>query len=45
MKKSFAITKTDNQIEMYPNWSNDGQKLVYHTSDGQIFVSTLQFEN
>lgn len=45
MKKSFAITKTDNQIEMYPNWSNDGQKLVYHTNDGKIFISTLQFEN
>ncbi|MCW8849951.1 MAG: hypothetical protein OQJ81_08240, partial [Melioribacteraceae bacterium] len=44
-KKSFAITKTDNQIEMYPSWSNDGQKLVYNTIDGQIFISTFQFEN
>ena len=44
-KKSYAITKTDNQIEMYPNWSNDGNKLTYNTLDGKLFLSTLEFEN
>lgn len=44
-KKSYAITQTDNRIEMYPNWSNDGNKLIYNTIDGQLFISTLQFEN
>ena len=45
MKKSFPITETVDIIEMYPNWSSQGNQLVYNTVKGQLFISTLKFEN
>lgn len=44
-KKSFPITQTNDTIEMYANWSRTGNQLVYNTINGQLFISTLQFEN
>ncbi len=44
-KKSFPITQTSDSIEMYANWSKSGNQLIYNTINGQLFISTLQFEN
>ncbi len=43
--KSYQITKTEALIEMYPEWSNDGRKLIFNTDSGDLFISELQFEN
>lgn len=39
---SFEITTTTDKIEMFAEWSNDGNKLVYNTTDGEVFISTIQ---
>lgn len=44
-KNSYSVTATSDKIEMYAEWSNSGDKLVYHSTDGEIFVSTLQIQN
>lgn len=44
-KESFPITQTNDSIEMYANWSGSGNQLVYNSINGQLFISTLQFEN
>lgn len=44
-KESFQITNTNDQIEMFAEWSNDSSQLVYHTIEGKIIISTLEFEN
>lgn len=44
-KNSFPITQTSDSIEMYANWSKSGNQLIYNTINGQLFISTLQFEN
>jgi hypothetical protein len=43
--ESYKITDTDERIEMYPEWSNNGKMLVYHTTEGEIFITELKFEN
>ncbi|MBN2571114.1 MAG: PD40 domain-containing protein [Ignavibacteriales bacterium] len=40
----IQLTNTDNVIEMYPEWSNDGKMITYNSTDGQIFISNLSFE-
>lgn len=44
-KESYQITNTDDQIEMFAEWSNESNQLVYHTLEGKIIISTLEFEN
>ncbi len=44
-EKSFALTGTDNQIEMFAEWSNDGKSIVYSTTEGGIILAKLKFEN
>ncbi len=39
--KIFKITNTTDRIEMYPRWSNDGKKLTFHDTQGEIFVAEL----
>ncbi len=41
-KNKFQLTNTNNQIEMYPSWSPDSQKLVYHNALGNIFIMNLK---
>ncbi len=36
--KRIQLTKTDNEIELYPEWSPSGNKITYHTIDGNIFI-------
>ncbi len=43
--KTFEITNTDDKIEMFAEWSNDGSRLVYNTTEGEIYITKLQFEN
>ncbi|PID58993.1 MAG: hypothetical protein CR986_07255 [Ignavibacteriae bacterium] len=43
-KESFRITDTDNKIEMYPEWSNSGDKLVYNTTQGELIISELEIK-
>jgi len=43
--KSFPITKTNDKVEMFAEWSNDGKLLVYHTTAGEIYTTTLKCEN
>lgn len=40
---TFNLTQTDDEIEMYPNYSTSTNEVVYHTTDGRIIKLTLQF--
>lgn len=44
-QKSFPISATSDKMEMFAEWSNDGEKIVYHTTEGQLFVATIQIKN
>ena len=44
LDQSFKVTDTDDKIEMFAEWSNDGSRLVYNTNDGEIYFTKLQFE-
>jgi Tol biopolymer transport system component len=41
--EKFRITETDNEIELRPDWSPDGKKIVCD-SNGKIIVITLAME-
>jgi tricorn protease-like protein len=41
--KTFNLTQTNNEIEMYPEYSASTDEVVYHTTDGRIIKLTLQF--
>lgn len=43
-KLKFNITDSISEIEMYPEWSNDGNKIVYNNLSGEIFVAELEFQ-
>lgn len=43
-KFKFNITDTNSEIEMYPEWSSEGNKIVYHNLDGDIFIAELGFQ-
>lgn len=43
--KSVQITNTEAKIEMYPEWSNSGDNLVFNTTKGEIYISKLLIEN
>lgn len=45
LNESFEVTNTEDKIEMFAEWSNDGNRLVYNTTEGEIFITKLQFEN
>ena len=45
LDQSFKVTDTDDKIEMFAEWSNDGSRLVYNTTEGEIYITKLQFEN
>ena len=38
----IALTNTKDEIEMYPDCSGDGSKIVYHTLDGDIYLMTVK---
>ncbi|MEA1986914.1 MAG: hypothetical protein U9N76_05440, partial [Candidatus Marinimicrobia bacterium] len=41
-KNKFQLTNTETQIEMYPSWSPDSKKIVYHNLSGNIFIMNLK---
>jgi hypothetical protein len=41
-EKIFPVTNTENRIEMFAEWSPEGDKLIYHTSEGEIFMSLIR---
>lgn len=43
--KSYPVTNTLDKVEMYAEWSNNGNKLIYNTADGELYISTIKFEN
>jgi len=43
--KSYKITDTNDKIEMYADWSHDGKKLVYQTTEGEIYLMKLDIKN
>jgi Tol biopolymer transport system component len=45
LDQSFKVTDTNDKIEMFAEWSNDGSRLVYNTTEGEIYITKLQFEN
>lgn len=38
----YAITNTDNRIELYPAWSPDGTAIVFNTLNGEIIITKLE---
>ena len=43
-KNKFAVTNTPDISEMYPSWSQAGTKLVFNSTDGEIFIAELNIE-
>ena len=44
-EKSYPITNTKDNIEMYAEWSKAGDSIVYHTTKGEIFITKLDIQN
>ena len=40
--QSWKITETPDTIEMYPQWSPDGRRVIYHSLQGQIFETSFE---
>ncbi|GJQ61213.1 MAG: hypothetical protein SCALA702_02660 [Melioribacteraceae bacterium] len=36
------ITNSGNRIELYPSWSADGSKILFNTSEGEIYYLTVE---
>ncbi|MGE5353149.1 MAG: TolB family protein [Acidobacteriota bacterium] len=43
-QKKVQLTATNDECEMYPEWSNDGQSILYHTDKGSIYLMKLKYE-
>ena len=43
--RSWQITDTPARIEMYPHFSPDNSQIIYHTHQGEIFITEIQFVN
>lgn len=43
--QTIKVTDTADKIEMFAEWSNDGSKLVYNTTEGEIYITELKIEN
>ncbi|MCB9211781.1 MAG: PD40 domain-containing protein [Ignavibacteriales bacterium] len=41
----YELTNTENKIEMYAEWSNDGKNIVYQTPKGEIYLAKIIIEN
>ncbi len=41
----YQLTSTNDKIEMYAEWSNDGKSVVYNTADGDIYMAKINIEN
>ncbi|MCP5061209.1 MAG: hypothetical protein GY936_01935 [Ignavibacteriae bacterium] len=43
-EKSYPITNTKDNIEMYAEWSKAGDSIVYHTTSGEIYLTKLEIK-
>jgi len=43
-KTKFQLTDTKDRIEMYAEWANTSNDLVFHSDEGQIFVMKLKID-
>jgi len=43
--QSYKLTNTNNKIEMYAEWSNSGNSIVYNTLAGEIYLAKLDIIN
>jgi Tol biopolymer transport system component len=43
-QSKYKVTESEHEIEMYPQWSPDGIKIVFNTIDGIIKIAHLEFE-
>ncbi|MBN2281809.1 MAG: PD40 domain-containing protein [Candidatus Marinimicrobia bacterium] len=43
-QKSFALTNSNDKIEMYPSWSPKGDAVVYHTLSGNIELLRVEIQ-
>ena len=41
---TVQLTNKSDKIEMYPDCSGDGTKVVYHTLEGEIYLMTLNYK-
>jgi len=44
-KKKFILTPENDVIKLYPEWSPGGNKMVYHSLSGNIFLIDLKIDN
>jgi len=44
-EKNYPITNTKDKIEMYAEWSKAGDSIVYHATNGEIFITKLDIQN
>ncbi len=42
--KTYNVTNSVEQIELYPNMSGNGKKIAYCTADARIFIIEVSFE-
>lgn len=38
----WQLTETDDLIEMYPQWAPEGDRVIYHTVEGNIMETTIE---
>lgn len=43
-RRKFQLTDTKDIIEMYAEWANNSNSLVFHSDEGQIFVMKLKID-
>ena len=41
-EQSWQITRTPDRIELYPQWAPEGDRVIYHTVEGNIMETTLE---
>ena len=44
-QKSYLLTDTRDKIEMFADWSHDGTKIVYNTTEGEVYLMKLDIKN
>jgi Tol biopolymer transport system component len=42
--QTTQLSDTKDIHEMYPQWSSDGQKVIFNSADGKIFLMELKAE-